>query len=687
MKNITSNRRSQKGFSNRSGLLLSFLAFLLFFSGRAGAQTITLSTASLESFGSQEVGTVSSPKTFSVTASGLTAEVVITAPEGFEVRLSGTTTFTCGTVAIAPQNGGVASKTVEVRFIPTSSDRAYSANVGVASTGATTQNVAVSGTSLGAVYPPTIGTVAVTGIGNYGATCGGTECESPLSEVTSKGLVWSTKQNPTLLDSKADMGGGLAAFSRELADLKHSTTYYVRAYATNGAGTSYGEQFTFTTSVPDLAAEPTTPSTIAFSNVTSNSLVLSLNGGDGNKKLVLIKEGAAVDATPTDREAYAADAAFKKGQELGSGNYVVYNGGANEVTVSGLTVGTTYHFAVFEYAEGNGLGTENYLTTAAGRASQQTSATVGGLLFEENFDYPEGTALTEKGWTAHSGTSGAITVSSANLVYDFYSSSSGNAAVMNVNGQDVSKKFGPVQRSTPVFVAFLVNVASAKPNGEYFFHLGPQNLGSTFRAKVHVRSGTGGVQFGISGAANSPDAVYTQQEYAVNQTHLLVVRYDFTSSGNVTKLYVNPELGVEPATAQAVDTQGSSSPTEIGTVALRQGTNFPELTIDGIRIATSYAEAAKSTVLGLPKELAASNANVYPNPATSTLQVQVKGAGKGVATIKLFDTVGRPVLVQEEQIAGADLSASLDVSKVARGNYFLVVQTAKGVVRRHVVLQ
>ena len=64
--------------------------------------------------------------------------------------------------------------------------------------------------------------------------------------VTARGICWSTKPNPTISDSKTD-GSGTGSFTSSLSNLASQTTYYVRAYATNEKGTSYGEQKSFTT--------------------------------------------------------------------------------------------------------------------------------------------------------------------------------------------------------------------------------------------------------------------------------------------------------------------------------------------------------------------------------------------------------------------------------------------------------
>ena len=65
--------------------------------------------------------------------------------------------------------------------------------------------------------------------------------------ITARGLCYGTTQNPTIDDAVTSNGTGNGSFSQNITGLTNNTTYYVRAYATNLAGTSYGAQKTFTT--------------------------------------------------------------------------------------------------------------------------------------------------------------------------------------------------------------------------------------------------------------------------------------------------------------------------------------------------------------------------------------------------------------------------------------------------------
>src|SRR6185436_2437764 len=94
-----------------------------------------------------------------------------------------------------------------------------------------------------------------------------------------------------------------------------------------------------------LAAEPTVQaSNLVFSAVAANSMTLTWTNGNGASRIVLGKSGSAVDSNPVDGNSYTANSAFGSGTQIGTGNFVVFAGSGNSVTVTGLSAGTTYHF-------------------------------------------------------------------------------------------------------------------------------------------------------------------------------------------------------------------------------------------------------------------------------------------------------------------------------------------------------
>jgi hypothetical protein len=95
----------------------------------------------------------------------------------------------------------------------------------------------------------TLTTTAITSINTTSATSGGIITSDGGAFITARGVVWSTTTNPTIiLTTKTSDGTGTGSFSSTLTNLTPKTTYYVRAYATNSAGTGYGNEISFTTS-------------------------------------------------------------------------------------------------------------------------------------------------------------------------------------------------------------------------------------------------------------------------------------------------------------------------------------------------------------------------------------------------------------------------------------------------------
>ena len=94
---------------------------------------------------------------------------------------------------------------------------------------------------------PTVTTKPMTQITANSARCGGNVLTDGGEVVTARGVCWSTSQNPTLADSHTDNGGDMGSFVSNITGLSPEETYYVRAYATNSAGTAYGEEQSFTT--------------------------------------------------------------------------------------------------------------------------------------------------------------------------------------------------------------------------------------------------------------------------------------------------------------------------------------------------------------------------------------------------------------------------------------------------------
>ena len=89
---------------------------------------------------------------------------------------------------------------------------------------------------------PAITTTAISAITENSTESGGNVTDNGGTTVTARGVCWSTSQNPTSSDNKTTNGNGIGSFTSSLTELSSGTIYYLRAYATNSAGSGYGQQ-------------------------------------------------------------------------------------------------------------------------------------------------------------------------------------------------------------------------------------------------------------------------------------------------------------------------------------------------------------------------------------------------------------------------------------------------------------
>ncbi|MFZ4726796.1 MAG: hypothetical protein ACOYMD_15290, partial [Paludibacter sp.] len=191
----------------------------------------------------------------------------------------------------------------------------------------------------------------VSSITSSTATVGGNVINNGRDILTSRGVCWSTSPNPTISNSKTNDGTSIGSFTSSIAGLLPATTYYVRSYATNSIGTSYGTQVSFTT----LANIPSTPS---VNNATLNSIAVTINGnGNPTNTTFAIQETSTENYVQADGT-LGVLAVWQTASFWGS------------KTVTGLSANTVYSFKVKAI---NGASVE---TAFSGSASLSTLSTI-----------------------------------------------------------------------------------------------------------------------------------------------------------------------------------------------------------------------------------------------------------------------------------------------------------------------
>ena len=193
---------------------------------------------------------------------------------------------------------------------------------------------------------PQVTTLPVTNITGYTAASGVNIIANGGNPVTAAGICWSINPNPTLNDSVNPNGSVSGTTNLNLTNLSPGTTYYIRAFATNGGGTAYGNQLTFVTG----AALPTL-TTINATNITFNSAIVGGNvSNDG---------GAPVTARGVCWSTTQNPTLANNSLIIGSGL-----GGFND-TITGLSGNTTYYVRAFATnSSGTAYGNQISFTTS-----------------------------------------------------------------------------------------------------------------------------------------------------------------------------------------------------------------------------------------------------------------------------------------------------------------------------------
>ncbi|MDY0100235.1 MAG: hypothetical protein RBR81_13645 [Bacteroidales bacterium] len=156
------------------------------------------------------------------------------------------------------------------------------------------------------------------------------------SEIMSRGVCWSTTENPSIGDSKTSDGSGIGSFASILTGLLPNTRYYAKAYATNSLSTVYGNQVSFVTKQPGLAILTTITVVIKSAHEVESGGNITDDGGSA-----VIERGVCWSTSPNP-----SIPGNSKSDGSGTGSYIT--------VVNNLSPGTAYHIRAYAI---NGVGT------------------------------------------------------------------------------------------------------------------------------------------------------------------------------------------------------------------------------------------------------------------------------------------------------------------------------------------
>ncbi len=569
-----------------------------------------------------------------------------------------------------------------------------------------------------------ITTYAASSLTSYSAYTGGNITNNGSAFVTAKGVCYGTSPNPTIAGNKTNDGTGSDSFGSSLSGLKANTTYYVRAYATNMVGTVYGNEISFTTTIPALATLTTTEILDLMPTTASSGGYISNDG-----TALISERGVCWSTTPSPT---VADAKTSNGTGIGSFSSAL----------TGLTQATTYYVRAYAInAAGTAYGDEisfttpvpslPTLTTTAVSAIAPTKANSGGNISSDGYlsvtargvcwstsSAPtiannittNGTGLggftssltgltpstvyyvrayaTNSLGTAYgdevSFTSAApalATISFTSVTTIRYNSAIGNANITNDGGSPITAR--GICYGTVALPTIADNITSnGTGTGTFAATLG-LSPGTTYYARVYATNGVGTVysaQRTFTTPLSSMGVLTTAPISGITAT-------DALSGGDIT------DDGGSPVTARGVCWSTASSPT-ISNNKTIDGTGtgsfvsaITGLNQNAVYYVRAYVTNSAGTAYGNQLTFTASsltvlsnaslknNISIYPNPVKGAVHLDINSLNAASVEIRILNFNSSMVYLRKINNFKGDAQELLDLSFLEKGVYSIQVAT------------
>ena len=499
--------------------------------------------------------------------------------------------------------------------------------------------------------PPVVVTTPVTNIGQNSAMGGGNVTSDGGSVVTERGICWSTNHNPTINDSHASNGTGMGAYSVEMTNLTPNTTYYVRAYAINSAGVSYGSELSFTTSQGISAP---TVMTVQVQNITQTmATATGLVSNSGGAQVTERGMCWSTSPTPTINGNHASNG-------TGEGSYTVQ--------ILGLTAHTTYYVRAYAVnSAGISYGNELTFTTTAEMptviTSQVTNISQNSAMGGGNVTSDGGATVTSRGicWsTNHNPT-----------LSDNHASGGAGTGIYTVN------MTGLTANTTYYVRAFATNNAGTAYGEEVNFTT-PQNLSAPSVNTSNVINVTETTATGGGNVTSDGGAAVTERGICWSINHNPTTDDYHASSGTGTGSFTVEMTNLNPNTtyyvrAYAINSVGTSYGEEMGFSTISYQFAPTVTTLPVVDIAQTTATGGGNVIddggaAVTERGICWSTSN---NPTTANSHAS-SGTGTGAYTVNITGlTASTTYYVRAYAINSQGTSYGEEVSFTTLQEYFL----------------
>jgi len=433
-------------------------------------------------------------------------------------------------------------------------------------------------------------TTTVSSIGSASAVSGGNITYNGGAAVTVSGIVWSTTSTPTIaLSTKTTNGAASGTYTSNITGLTPGTLYYVRSYATNSVGTSYGAQASFTT-----LNTPTISATASATSITSSTATI---GG-----AITSDGGAAITSRGVVYGTSSGSATYSATSGTGTGTYTI--------SLTGLTPATTYFARSFaSNSVGTVYGTETNFTTIAIEPTVSATAVAASIT---------GSSATSGGTIS---SNGGATVTVSGVVWSTTSTPTIALATKTTNGAATGTYTSSLTGLAPATLYYVRAYATNSIGTAY----GPQSnfttlaIAPTISATASATSITSSTAT-IGGTITTDGGAAVTSRGVVYGTSTGSATFSVTS-GTGTGTYTIGLTGLTPATTYFARSFATNS---VGTVYGTE-TNFttiaiaPTLTTTAASSITKYAASAGGTIVSNGGSAITASGICWSTTATPTI--------------------------------------------------------------------